>query len=333
MTPEPELDALQFFSRRAPTPSPRRTADWAKVMPDVRAKAFFVASVNDARFLDRAHGLIGDHLAGGDTTDRGTFVRRMREFMVEEGMVDPSDFGDERDITNIASERRLQLIFDTQTRQAHGYAYRSQGLDPVLLDAWPAARFVRTPGATDPRPRHVAGEGDVRLKLDTAYWADFQNAPEIGGFGVPWAPYGFNSYMSQEDVRREEAEALGLLAPSRPAAPPETLRRERETPVTRGVWASVKNMAGDVLAGLLGVLSAAAPAAFGLADLLAESAAQEREEELWDEHDLAVEEGDEKKIGDILEKLQTLQEEREERGTGAIFDHQLGGDGILRMVT
>ncbi len=50
----------------------------------------------------------------------------------------------------------------------------------------------------------------MRLKTDTAYWADYQNAEEIGGFGVPWPPFGFNSGMSMEDVSREEAAKLGL---------------------------------------------------------------------------------------------------------------------------
>ena len=36
------------------------------------------------------------------------------------------------------------------------------------------------------------------------------NNEEIGGFSVPWGPWGFNSGMGIEDVDREEAIKLGL---------------------------------------------------------------------------------------------------------------------------
>ena len=51
----------------------------------------------------------------------------------------------------------------------------------------------------------------MRLKTDYQFWAQEMNAKSLGGFEVPWPPYGFNSYMEQEDVSRAEAERLGLL--------------------------------------------------------------------------------------------------------------------------
>lgn len=39
----------------------------------------------------------------------------------------------------------------------------------------------------------------------------FQNAADIGGFEVPWGPWGFNSYMFSEPVSRAEAEALKVI--------------------------------------------------------------------------------------------------------------------------
>ena len=68
------------------------------------------------------------------------------------------------------------------------------------------------PGATIKRERHAQAEGEVRRWDDFDFWL-YQNSPEIGGFGVPWGPFGFNSYMYQVPVKRKEAERLGLVRP------------------------------------------------------------------------------------------------------------------------
>lgn len=136
----------------------------------------------------------------------------MRRFMIEEGMAKPEEFKDvnQGDVTDIRSMSRLRLIFDTNVRQAYGYGKWKQGMKPAVRRAFPAARFVRVRDVMAPRPRHADHLGEVRLKTDRAWWADYQNDPQIGGFGVPWEPYGFHSGMGQEDVSREEAERLGL---------------------------------------------------------------------------------------------------------------------------
>jgi hypothetical protein len=75
--------------------------------------------------------------------------------------------------------------------------------------AFPGARLIRDMGVKEPRPRHQENLGEVRLKTDPR-WAEFHNAKDIGGFGVPWGPYGFNSGVTQEDVSREDAMTYGL---------------------------------------------------------------------------------------------------------------------------
>lgn len=133
-------------------------------------------------------------------------------------MAEESDFrGDQNDLQDIRKTLRLKLIFDTQTRQAFGYGRWKQSMSPAILDAFPAARFIRHPGAETERERHSDHEDEVRLKTDSAWWADFQNDPEIGGFGVSYPPYGYNSYMDQEPVNRQESERLGLIGKGEPA--------------------------------------------------------------------------------------------------------------------
>jgi len=84
------------------------------------------------------------------------------------------------------------------------------------------------------RPRHSKSEGEVRLKSETAYWSDYQNDPKIGGFGVPWAPFGFNSGMGLRDVTREEAIALGLDV--------EVIKPDTTKNLNSNLSSSVKNM-------------------------------------------------------------------------------------------
>jgi hypothetical protein len=220
-------EAIRFLLKKDLNPQEWDSAEWAAERPSVRVKSFFSARVENARFLDRAQGFLFDFLA--NTTEevtspegvksialraggRGQFIKLMREFMVEEGMAEPEKFVtvNQNDVKDIRSLARLNLIFDTNVRQAYGYGNWRQGMKPAVRYRFPAARFIRTHSVMTPRIRHANSEGMVRLKTDREWWADFQNDPLIGGFGVPWPPYGFNSAMDQQDVSREEAKRLGL---------------------------------------------------------------------------------------------------------------------------
>lgn len=221
-------EALGFVLKKNPSPSEWDSATWSAEKPAVRVRAFLSSRVENVRFLDRAQGLLFDYMAGvrddvvtpsGERTTavriggRADFVRLMREFMIREGMAKADEFGkvNQNDLTDIRSEERLRLIFDTTTRQAFSYGKWRQGMTPAVRRAFPASRFIRVRGVQLPRPRHLAHLGDVRLKSDIPYWARYQNDPLIGGFGVPWGPYGFRSGMDQEDVPRSEARQMGLL--------------------------------------------------------------------------------------------------------------------------
>ena len=250
----PFREAVNYLLKKEPNPREWSSAEWSAEEPSVRVRSFFSAHVESARFLDRMQGLLFDYMVGTteDVTgpdgtkhtlrrvgSRADFVKQMRDFMVAEGMVRPEDFKgvNRKDLTDIRSSARLELIFDTNIRQAYGYGKWRQGMSPAVRKAFPAARFIRETPVGEARPRHAASEGQVRLKTDHEFWAEFQNDPEIGGFGVPWGPYGFHSGMGQEDVSREETEKLGLLQEDQPAPPPEKLPAFNDD-----LWASVKNM-------------------------------------------------------------------------------------------
>lgn len=232
--PAPFKEALQKLGSRSPVAADLSSAEWSGVPVALRERAMFSAHVESVKFLQRVKDSVGDFLGStreqlvapdGEVTDalkmgnRAQFVDRMRELAIAEGMgpLDPEDAGTVRDIT---SEQRLGLIFDVQTQAATRYGDWKQGMDPNVLDEFPAQRFIREVGVEKPRQIHEQNEGEVRLKSDLAYWLSLNN-PADGGFGVPYGPWGFNSGMGVEDVDRAEAEELGLLEPGQKVEPVE----------------------------------------------------------------------------------------------------------------
>ncbi len=221
----PDATPLEIFRRKQIDATDRSSAQWSKVPAAHRTNALFSAHVEKAALLQRMQTLLDDYLAGaresvtlpdgtqttvGKVQGKADFINQMREFMINEGM-DPDAKNNK--ITNIGARSRLSLIFDTQVRAAYGQARWEQGMAEDMLKAYPAWRFVRNPGARVKRELHVRNEGAVRLKTDYQFWAQEMNAADIGGFTVPWPPFGFNSYMDLESVSAAECEQLGIKVP------------------------------------------------------------------------------------------------------------------------
>lgn len=220
------FNALSELFSRTPTPSPMNYREWQAVAPVIRQRSFFSATIDKVRVLSLYQRLMGDWLEGTVEEVDGPYGKQIAykvggaaqfreqasEFLVAQGLVTPEELGDKR-MSNIASTQRLDLVFNTNIEQAQTLAlWKSRTQNADYINRNPAARFVRRPGATIKRERHVAAENEVRRWDDFAFWL-FQNAEDIGGFGVPWGPFGFNSYMVQQPVNRKEAERLGLVRP------------------------------------------------------------------------------------------------------------------------
>lgn len=218
--------ALTELFARKPTASPMTSREWQAVAPVIRQRSFFSATIDKVRVLTTYQRTIADWMEGtveevdgpfGKQTaykvgGAADFRQQASEYLVREGLVTPEELGD-KSMRSIASTQRLDLVFNTNIEQVQTLTtWKSQTQDPDYINRFPAARFVRRPGATIKRPRHVAAENEVHRWDDFSFWL-FQNAEDIGGFGVPWGPFGFNSYMVQQPVGRKEAERLGLVRP------------------------------------------------------------------------------------------------------------------------
>lgn len=220
----PFAEALAKFDARTIVRAGLDSEAWANVPLALRERAFFSATVESARFLQRAQDALSDFLRSHredpgnpasplKTGSRSTFVKQLQDLALREGLgpLDPQDAGTLRDVR---SESRLALIFDTQARQAHDFGYWQQGQHPDILNEFPAQRFIREIPVKEPRDTHVHHEGEVRLKSDLPFWTALNR-----DFGVPWGPWGWGCGHAVEDVDRDEAQRLGLIKPGEQATP------------------------------------------------------------------------------------------------------------------
>lgn len=235
----PIAEAVAKLDRRSPVAVKLTSSEWSKVPVALRERAQFSARVESARFLqaiqDKVSGRLAwateriaksDTAAGGNALfDRSSFISDMRAIAIEEGLdtTSPNNYGSVRDIR---SAKRLGLIWDMQTKQATEFARWKMDNDPDVLDGWPAQRLVRIEERERPRPSWywpdrwsesfaaVNGVGaidELMVALKTSpIWA------KLSMFGTPWPPFAWGSGMGLEDVDREEAESLGLIAPAQP---------------------------------------------------------------------------------------------------------------------
>lgn len=244
VTPILWTEAVDKIGGKTPIGSALDSQQWRDVPLALRERAFFSSQIESVRFLQRSRDFIKDYLAqtietlpDGRTAikagGRQQFIRDMSEFAISEGM-GPLDTADAGTIKDIRSEGRLGLIFDTMTQSANDYTFWKQGMDPDVLDAFPAQQFIRERDVKQPRPVHQANEGVIRLKSDLPFWLGM-NDPSFGGFGVPWGPWGFSSGMGVDDVDRETTEKLGMIKPGEKPQPVDKDFNEHLEASTRGL--------------------------------------------------------------------------------------------------
>lgn len=217
--------AIDSISARTPIGSVLRSADWAKLPIGLRESSQFSAGVESMRVMQRIQDRVlqmvkmeRSKLAGGKEGaffDRAKFIAELRRIAIEEGLT-PADPADRDTLKDITSEGRLGLIFDIQTQRASEFARWKVEQDADVLDAYPCQELIRVEHRETPRPwraRWVALGGRLfndRMiaRKDDPIWR------QLSRFGTPWPPFDFHSGMGLDDIGRDEAEALGVIAPA-----------------------------------------------------------------------------------------------------------------------
>ncbi len=251
INPMPFNEALAHLSEKQAVGTPMNTAAWQELPVAIRQRAFFSATLTSAKLAQAMQDYIADFLSEKRETNengesfltaqgRDEFVAKFSELLHKEGFgriapdgsIDPHI--NHNSLRDLRSARRLQLIFDTQTTAAYSYARYLEGQDEDVLDVFPCSRFIRVHPVTTPRPYHQAALGQIRRKDDLKFWLSLNR-----DFGVPWAPWGFNSGCDVEDVDRDEAIEAGIIKETETVKPViEDFNKELE--------ASVANLGPDI---------------------------------------------------------------------------------------
>lgn len=219
----PLQEAIDMMRSKTAVTSSMRSAQWAEVPQQIRNRAQFSAGVESVKIMQDIQGRLERELEWkvGDGIGRDAFIRGVRKVMAAEGM----EITPEGGLTDITSHKRLTLIHEMQTREAHNFAKWKIDQDPDLLAAAPALELIRV--RTRKEPRNWAqrwGEAGggfyngrmIAHKLDPVWM-------RISRFGRPWPPFDFGSGMGVEDVLRQDAQELGVRVP----APEEELAEQR----------------------------------------------------------------------------------------------------------
>lgn len=219
------IDLKEFLASH-PAPAGMTDATWATLAAVMSKSSLFDARVERTKLYDRLIEMAGEVMTNAKKTlpdgrtvsktqGKSDWVRKAREFMQAEGIIGPEAVGMayHNDVKRTGSMARLNLVFEVAMRSALAKGAWEKAMSPDEMEASPAYRFVRFPGAKIKRKVHEENENVVRLKTDFKFWAEEMNAKDLGGFEVPWGPFGFNSYMYQQPVSRAECEKIGLLKP------------------------------------------------------------------------------------------------------------------------
>lgn len=198
--------ALETRAVKAILPTGLDSKMLATLPREVRERSLFSAGVQNVDFLTRVGQSLDSILAR--TSNRATERTALRELA--------DSLGEKA----LAADAKLNLILDTQTRMAEGFGSWLEGQHPSVLDMWPAQELYRAEDRKEPRDWparwEAAGgefypgtsdyvEGRMIALKDDPIWT------EISAFGLPYAPFDYNSGMDLKDVDHDEAVELGII--------------------------------------------------------------------------------------------------------------------------
>lgn len=236
--PIPADEALRIASERGLLPTALDTEGIrARLGPALRARSVFSATVAEAAFLSGVKRAVEAILAA--ESDRATMRLALKRLLqtlgytpeggfpaVPEGQVPPAVEGA---IKDLSSDRRLDLILETQVDLMRGAGQKERGEAAERLRLFPFwelvraepreaprdwfDRWARTGEGEPPGGRLAAPKGaDVWLALGSSDLFD-------DALDTDHPPFAFNSGMRWRELSRAEGEALGMRAEDAAPAP------------------------------------------------------------------------------------------------------------------
>jgi hypothetical protein len=206
-------EVIKRLASKTPITSPLRSAELAELPLALRERGQFSAGVEEAHVMQGVTDKLQEWAEFTDRDPDRAFMDRTKFVVEMKSLLGSPSAEDSGSITDIASRRRLELIYNFQTTDAAEYARHVVGQDPALLDAFPCQELIRVEDRKQPREwlkrwTEAGGKlfgGRMIARKNDPIWT------RISAFQRPWPPFDFGSGMGLQDVSRSEAEQLGVI--------------------------------------------------------------------------------------------------------------------------
>lgn len=225
-------DAFRSAMDRGILPTWMGTAELDELEQAIKERAVFSARTTNAVYLESLKERIGRLLAEGYEGDRAQLRLELKQILAALGYDPEKGFpGDEKldippalagSLQDLSSDKRINLILDTQLELMAGKGQEQRGSSKESLDLFPAWELVRVKDARVPRDwftrfKQAGGrlledaDGRKRLvahKLDEVWSVLGDRAIFKDALGVSHPPFAFGSGMAWEAIEADEWQAL-----------------------------------------------------------------------------------------------------------------------------
>ena len=239
--------ASDYMTRKHNVPSELRSKEWKDVQAQIRERAFFMASVANAKELHKWRSVMEQVTSGAMSP--GQAREEMRRYLEKIGYSpDPGLAGTIKDRSTV---QRMKVSIDTNVAMARGWAARNEALDDVLspgqelyrqrnskmkrnwAEKWEqAARAVNWKG--------VARNGQMIALVTSPIWR------KLSRFDTPYPPFDYGSGMRVRPVDFEVCEELGLVSLDDMDALEAEMQAQKES-LNADVKASIAGLGEDLI--------------------------------------------------------------------------------------
>lgn len=224
-------DALRLAIDRGLMPTSWGTKELREVARAVKDLSVFSARTTNAVYVQALKDRVQRYLSAGYKGDRATLRLELKQELAQLGYSPETGFpGDEKlgippaepgSLQDLGSDRRIDLILETQLRLMTGKAQRAKGLTAVALERYPFWELVRINERTKKRnwpKRWVEASGsltkDQRMiahKLDPVWEQIGSSEIFDDALDVSHPPFAFGSGMGWKQIDQRAFDALEWL--------------------------------------------------------------------------------------------------------------------------
>lgn len=239
---DPLFLAVKLAQERGLLPTALSSAELQEMTLRMKERVFFAARWTNLQALDQVKRLVERHVQGeGRDNDLAKLRIEARKILANTGYTPEGGFPGDAELgippatagslRDLSSQKRLDLIFETQAALARGLGMKVRNLQRV--QQFPAIELIRLKHARQPdwerdwlarwqtAGDNVEWQGALKqpmMALQTSpIWAALGSSALFpDALNVDYPPFAFNSGMGWRFVGFRESEALGLTT-----APPE----------------------------------------------------------------------------------------------------------------